>query len=845
MTEEERAESARLAAELAEARRRIAELQSREAERRGAQEKLLQDERLYRELFEDSLGLMCVHDLDGVLLIVNPAAARSLGFAPEEGVGVNMKRFLAPPVRHLFDDYLERMRGNGSDSGLMRLLARDGSERIWLYRNVLYEEPGTPPRVLGHAQDITERVRAEEALKESERRFRTMADTAPVLIWMCDPEGKYVFVNKPWLDFRGRPMEQELGEGWAEGIHPEEREGARAAFLGAVAGRESFRSEYRIRRADGQYRWVLDSGTPRFDPHGRYAGHIGSCLDITESRQDREALRLARDELAMRVVERTAELSQTNQALRAEIEERRRVEEALRQSEQHYQVLAELSPVGIFRTDNRGQCLYVNEQTCGILGLGQDEVRQGRWDRTLHPDDRERVMAEWREVLQGNGPASLEHRFVHADGSTVWALVHLAAERGPSGEVTGCIGTVADITGRKRAEEERRKLEEQVQHAQRLQSLGLLAGGLAHDFNNLLTVILGNARMALMDLRPGSPAVENLAEIETATSRAAELTSQMLAYSGKGRFTLTAVNLSRLTEEIANLLETVISKKAVIQYHLSAGLPSIEADPAQIRQVVMNLITNASEAIGERGGVITVGTGILDADRTYLSSTYFDDHLPEGRYVYLEVCDTGCGMHPETQAKIFDPFFTTKFTGRGLGLAAVLGIVRAHNGALRVSSRPGAGSAFRLLFPASEKTAELPAQTPAGPAVWRGRGTILVIDDEPAVRHMARTILERCGFTVRTAGDGGQAIQVFRKFAGELAAVVLDMTMPVMSGDEAFAELQRIRPDVPTILCSGYSEQEVATRFLGRPLAGILKKPYEPAELIEILQKALGQRIVG
>src|ERR1019366_445425 len=325
-------EHAQLAGELADARRRIAELEALVAERSHAQEELRQDQRLYRELFEDSLGLMCIHDLDGVLLIVNPAAAQSLGFRQEEGVGVNMKRFLAPPVQHLFDAYLDRIRRNRSDSGLMRLVARDGNEGIWLYRNVLYEEPGTPPRVLGHAQDITERVRAEEALKESERRFRSMANTAPVFIWMSGTEGQCEFVNKAWLDFSGRTLEQELGPGWTEGWHPEDRERSLADFTRAIARRENFQAEYRMRRADGEYRWILDTGTPRFNS----AGHIGSCLDVTEARQDREALRIARDDLAIRVAERTAELLQAN--------------EALRQSEQHYQVLTNLAPVGIFRT---------------------------------------------------------------------------------------------------------------------------------------------------------------------------------------------------------------------------------------------------------------------------------------------------------------------------------------------------------------------------------------------------------------------------------------------------------------------------------------------------------------
>ncbi|HTT62284.1 MAG TPA: PAS domain S-box protein [Bryobacteraceae bacterium] len=831
MAETEAEKHGALAEKLAEARCRIAELEARAAERSRAQEELRHDQRLYRELFEDSLGLMCVHDLDGVLLIVNPAASQSLGYLPGEGVGVNMKRFLAPAVQHLFDEYLDRIRRNRSDAGLMRLLARDGSERIWLYRNVLYEEPGTPPRVLGHAQDITERMGAEKALRESEQRFRSMADTVPVLIWITDTEGQCQFVNQAWLGFSGRTLVQELGRGWTEGLHPEDRERALADFNTARANRSRFQAEYRMRRADGEYRWVLDTGTPRFDPTGQFAGHIGSCLDVTEARQDREALRVARDELTVRVAERTAELVLTN--------------EALRQSEQHYQMLANLAPVGIFRTDANGHCLYVNDRACQICGIQAEEAGQGRWDRILEPEDQARLAAEWRKVVAGGGPGSLEHRIIRRDGSIVWALTHFAAERGYRGEVTGCIGTVADITGRKRAEEDKRKLEAQVQHAQRLQSLGILAGGLAHDFNNLLTIILGNARIALMDLPKGSVLAEYLTEIETATSRAAELTSQMLAYSGKGRFTLQAVNLSRLTEEIANLLQTVIPKKTAIRFSLPEGLPAIAADPAQIRQIVMNLITNASEAIGEGGGVIMVSAGVMHADREYLAGTYFDDNLPAGRYVYLEVTDTGCGMSLETLAKIFDPFFTTKFTGRGLGLAAVIGIVRAHHGALKVSSQPGVGSTFRLLFPATDGVEGPHAEEPAMARARQAHGTILVVDDESGMRNLARAILENSGFTVLTACDGGDAIQIFRRRAADVAAIVLDLTMPVMNGEEAAAELLRIRPGVPIILSSGYSEQEVAGRFAGQGLAGFLKKPYEPAELATAVLRVMEQHMAG
>jgi CheY-like chemotaxis protein len=282
-----------------------------------------------------------------------------------------------------------------------------------------------------------------------------------------------------------------------------------------------------------------------------------------------------------------------------------------------------------------------------------------------------------------------------------------------------------------------------------------------------------------------------------------------------------------------------------MQFNLESDLPAIEADPAQVRRIAMNLITNAAEAIGEGGGTIELSTGVMHADRTYLSGTYFDDHLPAGRYVYLEVSDTGCGMSLETQAKIFDPFFTTKFTGRGLGLAAVIGIVRAHQGALKVSSQPGLGSTFRLLFPGTDKTEKVRAEVPAGVRAGQSRGTILVVDDESGMRNLAGAILENSGFTVLTACDGGDAIRVFRLHAGEVVAIVLDLTMPVMNGEEAAVELRRIRAGVPIILSSGYSEQEVVARFAGKGLAGFLQKPYEPAELTEALQKALERGVVG
>ncbi len=357
------------------------------------------------------------------------------------------------------------------------------------------------------------------------------------------------------------------------------------------------------------------------------------------------------------------------------------------------------------------------------------------------------------------------------------------------------VGILQDITERKHAEEERQKLATQLLHAQKLESLGVLAGGIAHDFNNLLTSILGYSDLALLELPSDSSPHRLINEAVNGARCAAELTNQMLAYSGKGGFVVQPLNLSEVVESLSRLLQVSISKKCVLQRTYMPDLPTIEADATQIRQIIMNLIVNASEAIGDQSGVIAVSTGVMQGEHAYLCESYLDDHLPEGRYVYLEVTDTGAGMSDETRGKIFDPFFTTKFTGRGLGLSAVLGIVRGHRGAIKVSSELGHGTTFRVLFPASDKLGAT-AETGQTDERWRGSGTVLIVDDEESVRTLACRMLRRMGFTVLTANDGRDGVELFRGEAEQICLVLLDMTMPHMDGAEAFDELRRIKADV-------------------------------------------------
>lgn len=418
--------------------------------------------------------------------------------------------------------------------------------------------------------------------------------------------------------------------------------------------------------------------------------------------------------------------------------------------------------------------------------------------------------------------------------SSFWANNYVY--RLPTGEV---VAMFDDVTERERAEQQRRALEAQVQHAQKLESLGILAGGIAHDFNNLLMGILGNADLALNDTSLASKARRHLKEIETTSRHAADLCRQMLTYSGKSRISVQPVDLSELVRDMVSLLKISISKKSDLHCSFGKDLPPIEGDATQLRQVIMNLITNASDAIGDKEGTITIGTRSLECSRPYLDTTYLNENLAEGTYVCLDVSDSGCGMDPETQDRIFDPFYTTKSTGRGLGLAVVIGIVRGHRGAIKVYSEPGKGTSFRVLFPASKRFVEPRERDLAPEAEWRGSGCILVVDDDGVIRNLAKSMLERGGFTVLTAVDGEDALRVFREHHEEVSLVLLDMTMPRMNGEETFRELTRIRADIPVIISSGYGEQETMGQFREKGIAGFIQKPYQTRDLMRVLRGIL------
>jgi signal transduction histidine kinase len=392
---------------------------------------------------------------------------------------------------------------------------------------------------------------------------------------------------------------------------------------------------------------------------------------------------------------------------------------------------------------------------------------------------------------------------------------------------------------------ERRHLEEQLRHAQKLESLGLLAGGVAHDFNNLLTGILGNASL-VMEIVDADEAVQGmLQDIIRASERAADLTRQLLAYAGKGKFVISPVDVSALVRDISELLRSSVPRTVELSLHLHTGLPPIEGDASQIQQLVMNLILNAVEANGERPGIVRVTTAIREVRAGEPIAQLRPEPPVPGTYVLVQVTDDGCGMSEAVKSQIFDPFFTTKFTGRGLGLAAALGIVRGHKGAIGVESTEGVGSTFTVLLPAAGAAfAPVPSESnyPAQQVPQNSLGAILIIDDEDVVRRTARATLEHFGYTVFEAGDGRDGADLFSRLHDRVSAVLLDLTMPHMDGHDVWNYIRRVRPDMRVIVSSGFEEADAMRHFGEDPALLFIKKPYTASGLVRTIRTALDRR---
>jgi two-component system cell cycle sensor histidine kinase/response regulator CckA len=604
-----------------------------------------------------------------------------------------------------------------------------------------------------------------------------------------------------------RPLDEILGKtvqesGVLESLHPDDREPLFEAFREGLKSDKETRNHYRLRDPDGSWRCFEGVSTPckQVDGSRRVLSICHDVTDVVQARQGHQ------------------------------------------ETEERYRIVTDVSRDMIVEANAAGKLVFANRSVEDITGYTNPEL-VGReyisFFELVHPDDRERIVRQYEKQKgePGNTVRYPPYRFQHKDGSWIWFLTIGTWYERASGEIR-MLEVSRDISQEIQREEERIEIARQMLETQKLESLGVMAGGITHDFNNLLTPILGDAQLALLDLPPDSPVRPRIEQIHHAAKRAAALTRQMLAYSGQTPVSIEPLSVSRLVEEMGQLLEGTVSGKAALIYDLSDDLPAVEADIAQLSQVVMNLITNATEAVREGAGRITLRTGAVETEKVDRSRVIGDCEPIAGNYVFFEVIDDGCGMDAETQSKIFDPFFTTKFTGRGLGLAAVVGIVRSHDGLIEIDSEVGRGTRFRVLFPAAQQIAAVTRPRMGPPAEeWRASGTVLVVDDDDGVRDLLDVTLRRAGFTVLLASDGREGVDLFRLHADEICVVVLDRTMPDIGGEDAFDEIRRIRPDVRIMLISGYSEERAAWHFIDKGLDAFMHKPFEPSVLLEKIRR--------
>lgn len=524
-------------------------------------------------------------------------------------------------------------------------------------------------------------------------------------------------------------------------------------------------------------------------------------------------------------------------------------EKTLRESEEKFKAIFEQGYYLAGLMDLDGTLTDVNNTALQFSDVKKEDViGKPFWDTPWwahSPELQEKLRLAVKRAAGGE-LVTLEATHPETDGTLHYIDFSLRPVKDQAGAVIFLVPEGRDITARRKAEEERLELERQLLHAQKLESLGVLSGGIAHDFNNLLQALLGNLELALIQLPPQTSVRNYINHAIKAARNAAKLTNMMLAYSGKGLFVVKELNLSELVEENATMLEAAIPRSIILEQHLDHALPDIKADAGQLQQVIMNLITNAAEAIGDRNGTIRLSTGVGEFDQDTLAGSRIEEKAAAGHYVWMKVCDNGCGMGEETLKKLFDPFFTTKFTGRGLGMSAVLGIIRAHKGAFLVESRPDAGTTIQVLFPLAGNQAPEADQATDGkrhPEKRAGHPVkILVVDDEDMVRAISTAMLEELGFETISAASGEEALTIFHREGDRIGLVLLDQVMPGMDGVSVFREMRALRPEIKILLASGFSQQEVSERFNGLGLNGFIAKPYTLENLSAELSCVLNER---
>ena len=758
---------------------------------------------------------------------------------------------------------------------------------------------------------IEELLAAERVLRESEKYFRTVANSAPIMIWATGTDSRCNFVNKQLLDFTGRTMEEEAGRGWTDGLHPEDAPSCMAELESAFKAGRPFGVECRFRRADGEYRWIVSHGKPIFRD-GEFTGYIGCFLDITDQKLAIERLRQSELQLASaqrlakvgsferdiekntmkwsaeklrmiglsteppslaaclnyvhprdrrkfleiekrvrsattpveveyriirpdgepRVIRSIVEGVKDSQGtlLRVvgasqDITDRVQARERLQESEQRLKTAQEIAHFGSWHWNVESDQVTCSEECLRIFGQPPDyrPTLAGLLE-TISPCDRKRVADLIQSALADSKGRSTDFQIIRPDGEPRTVTFTLQVALDGEGRPRQVIGASQDVTEARRAQDE-------AFARQKLESVGTLANGIAHDFNNLLGNMMAQAELALTIADAGLAPRQELKAICDVALRGSEIVRELMIYAGTEGQSLAPVDLSHSVEGMLELLKVSVSKHATIETDLDKNLPAVRANPARISQLILNLVTNASEAIGDRDGTVRVSTKRVAAG---------SEPLADGQHIQLEITDTGCGIPPETQARVFEPFFSTKSPGRGLGLAVTDGIVRGLGGAIQLESKPGTGTTVRVLLPIESDSRQIPRPyLDSVPESRRSRfATALVVEDEEFLRNAASKILARQDMHVIEAANGADAIATIRASQRHIDVLVLDISIPGASSREVLEEAVRFRPDMSVIIASAYTK-DMAAKTLQYPIQYFLRKPYRMAELADMIRTAV------
>jgi len=644
-------------------------------------------------------------------------------------------------------------------------------------------------------RDISGRKRDEQAISEGEQRLRIAKDAARLGIYEYDVATGSILWDARVREFWGiSPDAPVTIDTFFAGLHPDDRARTQSLLERALdpAGSGQYYAEYRvISQADGGERWVAATGQVFFQ-NGVPVRMIGTGQDISDSK---------------------------------------RAEEALRESEERFRRVFEQGPLGLAIVARDYRLLKVNNALCEMLGYPEEELLRKTFADITYPEDLQADVESAERLFKREIPHyRIEKRYVKKNGEILWMNLTASLLRDLEGQPLYGLGTVEDITEIKRSHEESFA-------RQKLESVGTLANGIAHDFNNLLAAAEAQAELALEELDAGSSCKDQLEAIRKVAMRGSEIVRQLLIYAGKERSDATLVDLSETVQEMLPLLEVSLSKHAVITPDLEKGLPLTRAGAAQIRQIVMNLVTNASDAIGERDGIIRVAArrAPRGKERTVVLET-----LPDGDYVVLEVSDTGEGMSLETRERVFDPFFTTKSAGHGLGLAVVSGIVRGLGGAIHLTSELGKGTTFQIFLPTSEDLGKAKKDV-ASPEAVRGlrNASVLIVEDENILREAVAGLLHKSGFEVFEAANGSSAIDFLRVNGEQIDGILLDMTLPGASSQEVVAEAVKAKPDITVILTSAYSQAMFADVTNTAQIKAFIRKPYHVVDVVKALRESL------